>query len=183
MFCKWCGAELPFGAVQCKRCNREVPPLSDCGGFYDFVPAARPVAAQNVSEEKSTVRCSDEERGQEALRRNGAQKPPKRRRAAYLEGICCVLLICLLILCWEVGGCIRELRHLREDIGRFAVETEAPSAPTAEATGPTETTPAPTEQPTESTVIPTVSATPTEPSATLPETTMPTDVPGIFPGI
>lgn len=43
MICKWCGETLKTGDKTCKRCRREVPALSDCGGFYDLVPAAMPV--------------------------------------------------------------------------------------------------------------------------------------------
>lgn len=41
MFCKWCGGTLAPSDTKCKRCGREVPALSDCGGFYDLVPGAR----------------------------------------------------------------------------------------------------------------------------------------------
>lgn len=49
MICKWCGEVLKPGDSRCKRCRREIPALSDCGGFYDLVPQAEsalPVAAQ-----------------------------------------------------------------------------------------------------------------------------------------
>jgi len=38
MFCKWCGGNLNPSDHKCRRCGREVPALSDCGGFYDLVP-------------------------------------------------------------------------------------------------------------------------------------------------
>lgn len=41
MFCKWCGATLPNAAGKCPRCGKEAPPLSDCGGFYDLMPAVK----------------------------------------------------------------------------------------------------------------------------------------------
>lgn len=37
MFCKWCGGKLTPSDTSCKRCGKEVPALSDCGGFYDLV--------------------------------------------------------------------------------------------------------------------------------------------------
>lgn len=43
MICKWCGETLKTGDKTCRRCRREVPALSDCGGFYDLVPGAMPV--------------------------------------------------------------------------------------------------------------------------------------------
>lgn len=41
MFCKWCGADLPNSATKCTRCGKDVPAMSDCGGFYDLVPNAK----------------------------------------------------------------------------------------------------------------------------------------------
>jgi long-chain acyl-CoA synthetase len=38
MICKWCGETLKTGAKTCRRCKREIPAKSDCGGFYDLVP-------------------------------------------------------------------------------------------------------------------------------------------------
>lgn len=38
MICKWCGETLKTGAKTCKRCKRDIPAKSDCGGFYDLVP-------------------------------------------------------------------------------------------------------------------------------------------------
>ena len=38
MICKWCGATVSAGGKKCTRCGREIPALSDCGGFYDLVP-------------------------------------------------------------------------------------------------------------------------------------------------
>lgn len=40
MICKWCGAKVDPVKKRCGRCGREVPALSDCGGFYDLVPDA-----------------------------------------------------------------------------------------------------------------------------------------------
>ena len=37
MICKWCGAALPDHAQVCGRCKREIPALSDCGGFYNLI--------------------------------------------------------------------------------------------------------------------------------------------------
>lgn len=34
MFCKWCGEKIEPEERKCAACGREIPPLSDCGGFY-----------------------------------------------------------------------------------------------------------------------------------------------------
>lgn len=44
MICKWCGAAIDPAQKSCGNCGREIPPLSDCGGFYDVVPTRRPAA-------------------------------------------------------------------------------------------------------------------------------------------
>lgn len=41
MICKWCGAKVREKDRTCPRCGQELPPLSECGGFYDLVPGAR----------------------------------------------------------------------------------------------------------------------------------------------
>lgn len=43
MFCKWCGGSLTSYDTKCKRCGKEVPALSDCGGFYDLVPNVKKI--------------------------------------------------------------------------------------------------------------------------------------------
>ena len=48
MICKWCGETLKTGDKTCRRCRREVPALSDCGGFYDLVPGAMPVRPKSA---------------------------------------------------------------------------------------------------------------------------------------
>lgn len=37
MICKWCGNKMSPSDTKCKRCGKEVPALSDCGGFYDII--------------------------------------------------------------------------------------------------------------------------------------------------
>ena len=41
MICKWCGEQVEAGASLCAHCGRELPPLSECGGFYNIMPEAR----------------------------------------------------------------------------------------------------------------------------------------------
>jgi hypothetical protein len=37
MFCKWCGETVSSKDLKCKHCGRDIPPLSDCGGFCNLV--------------------------------------------------------------------------------------------------------------------------------------------------
>lgn len=49
MICKWCGAKIREKDRSCPRCGQELPPLSECGGFYDLVPGARQGAVPPVN--------------------------------------------------------------------------------------------------------------------------------------
>ena len=46
MICKWCGETVKPGIRTCRRCKRELPALSDCGGFYDLVTDAPSISAR-----------------------------------------------------------------------------------------------------------------------------------------
>lgn len=59
MFCKWCGGDLTSSDTRCKRCGKEVPALSDCGGFYDLVSDANKFATGSPRIEASTERPVD----------------------------------------------------------------------------------------------------------------------------
>lgn len=37
MFCKFCGETLDPSQRKCRRCGREVPASTDCGGYYDVI--------------------------------------------------------------------------------------------------------------------------------------------------
>lgn len=77
MFCKWCGEPVKTGQVKCSGCGRELPPLSECGGFYNLVPEAR--SKSPIAEPLRSVR-------QEAAV-NGKAAPPrqkKKRRISHL---------------------------------------------------------------------------------------------------
>lgn len=51
MICKWCGAGVNPADKKCARCGREIPALSDCGGFYDVAPRA----LRNAPQPRETV--------------------------------------------------------------------------------------------------------------------------------
>ena len=49
MFCKWCGADITDSATKCTRCGKDIPAMSDCGGFYDLVLNSKRVVAERVA--------------------------------------------------------------------------------------------------------------------------------------
>ncbi|MBR6762490.1 MAG: hypothetical protein IKM13_01920 [Clostridia bacterium] len=61
MFCKWCGGNLAPADTKCSRCGKEVPALSDCGGFYDLVPDAPKVRTADTTEEGTEMQSVVEE--------------------------------------------------------------------------------------------------------------------------
>ena len=80
MFCKWCGGNIASSDTKCKRCGKEVPVLSDCGGFYDLVPnAKRTGAASAVNTRIPAVVSAETGRGtvaepEQPKRKNGSRK-------------------------------------------------------------------------------------------------------------
>lgn len=74
MFCKWCGGTLTPSDVKCSRCGKAVPPLSDCGGFYDLMPTAesRKEAAPvpKMETKKATVPVQKEAQSPKSVKKN-----------------------------------------------------------------------------------------------------------------
>lgn len=144
MFCKWCGADLPNGAVKCKRCGKEVPALSDCGGFYDLVPYAKPGAVMPPSVS-----------GQEKQTAGQPQKPEpvivevqneSWKKICFGLGLVCVALVITVAILLGLNGKLNdEVDQLNDRIDDLEwVIEEVESTEATEATGGGEaTTPVP----------------------------------------
>lgn len=59
MICKWCGATIDVSNRKCSVCGREIPALSDCGGFYNIVPTERKTAVYRTESEQTQGKPSD----------------------------------------------------------------------------------------------------------------------------
>lgn len=112
MLCKWCGAKLPDHATKCKRCGKDIPAISDCGGFYDLVPSANKLAARGPVQDAPKLEVPV----RSAERKSGSGK------GSILSAIAitlCVVLIAVVLLDVKVrleegsGGRDRD----DEDIG------------------------------------------------------------------
>lgn len=119
MFCKWCGADLSDSAVKCSRCGHEVPPLSDCGGFYDLVPSARNGGAAPVQQPPR----KPETQRQEPVRKEPVKKEPQKQKSsagALSLVICCVGFLLVLILIFSMQGkinnCLTGLEQTHKEI-------------------------------------------------------------------
>lgn len=59
MICKWCGEQLDSKRKKCPNCGHEIPPMSECGGFYNVVnmkqrEGAPPDLVQGQAQTQST---------------------------------------------------------------------------------------------------------------------------------
>lgn len=104
MICKWCGETLKTGAKTCRRCKREIPAKSDCGGFYDLVPtpgtqppaAASPAPVMPAMPESAPY---------------GAAAPGKKKRdmnPKILFAGAAALILILLVMVISLSGKLEE---------------------------------------------------------------------------
>lgn len=138
MLCKWCGAKLPDFATKCKRCGKDIPAISDCGGFYDLVPDAKKLAAKREP-------LQDAPKLEFPAPAAGGARPGERKsgnkRSSILPIIAialCVVLIAVLLLDVKVrleegsGGRDRD----DEDIGSIIDLGEDPGSTDPSSTDP-----------------------------------------------
>lgn len=129
MFCKWCGADLPISATQCRRCGKDVPALSDCGGFYDLIPNAKRSLAEPpiVQQSSKNEPAQQEPMRQEPVKRGGAGKGKGnsgRKALGLLTFIVCfcfaLVFLFLSILHYEVGRYTDGIDQLRYDLSAMS---------------------------------------------------------------
>lgn len=169
MICRWCGGKIKPTDQTCARCGRELPPLSQCGGFYDLVPGARGKADETnpVSFPVDTpVELPRFQREQETDRRtassHGYRKTEKKKHLnnAWMAGW---LVALLLMVCFSVRSCSLsgELKKANDRANRLQNEVDEwsrkSSAETEEstATETEESTAAETDETTEASEEPT----------------------------
>ena len=167
MFCRWCGGSIASSDTKCRRCGKDVPALSNCGGFYDLVPSAKKAANAQPELAETTAKTMSKSRQPEPVRdaapaRNNENGRKSLTVFAVLKTVGFVLALLLLVLSFfKVLNCASEIKGLRNDIRVMAakidslsateksVEKEAgktePTATEPAAAAPEETEPAATE--------------------------------------
>lgn len=137
MFCKWCGGNLASSDTKCKRCGKEVPALSDCGGFYDLVPNAKEPVEVHPGPVVPPERPTNPPRKPEPPK----EVPPARSKKASKKslvglfaltvvGFALVILLLVIILgkvnqySNEVNGLRNDLRTINEKIDAIQVPAE-----------------------------------------------------------
>lgn len=101
MFCKWCGGTVAPSEATCKRCGRELPALSDCGGFYDLVPSAKeskptPIAERMLPPDTNRPLGNDYNRYRSATAEMAPIKKTENKQPISIWGL--VALCCFAIL-------------------------------------------------------------------------------------
>ncbi|MBE6932908.1 MAG: hypothetical protein E7464_05980 [Ruminococcaceae bacterium] len=105
MFCKWCGETVKEGEKRCPKCLRELPPLSECGGFYNLYkeqPKNEPLP--------QAVPASAPERAARPSARG--KKHAAGADANLWRVVCAVLAILCLFNLLRLGGLNRRIKQL-----------------------------------------------------------------------
>lgn len=127
MFCKWCGADLSPRAARCTQCGREVPPKSDCGGFFDLPISqmgnthnCEPVQAPPVQVPVDTMETITM-----LKKANARTRKNFSRLTAIMYGcfaVVIVFLVVLLIKVWSLSGQVDELKEQVESLKKQVKE-------------------------------------------------------------
>ena len=127
MFCKWCGANLTQSATVCDRCGRDLPAMSDCGGFYDLVPKAREVS--NCGNQGKISSLEDVLTGQERIyqklvnQERISQKPVKKRKIAVWQLI--LMCACFAVVIALLFGTNRKLCDMQAKLDAVNARMES----------------------------------------------------------
>lgn len=131
MICKWCGAGIRATDRVCSRCGREMPPLSDCGGFYDLVPLARetpppeeaPRSVEPTTEAQERQPVMPRPPVEDRPENPACPRPVRHRKKPTYFGIrlAAWLLILLLSFSATLRGCSlsRQLDEANDQISRL----------------------------------------------------------------
>ena len=107
MICKWCGAKVERTDKKCRRCGKEAPAMSECGGFY---PPPKPAV---VGDPRT------------AAPRYPAQPQQKKKSGGGLLIILCVLMAVVLLL--RVFSLMMVLTNSRK-LEQLSKKDSAPAA-------------------------------------------------------
>ena len=130
MFCKWCGGNLTPSDTKCKRCGKDIPALSDCGGFYDLIPNERkPVEAHTIANvfpaETELDRCDESEKNELTQKKNDKKALVDRFIAAG-TGFAAIFMIALLLLINNnANKQFEAIAELQNSLSEIAFDIEA----------------------------------------------------------
>lgn len=121
MICKWCGNSVNRSDSKCRRCGKSAAPLSQCGGFYDLVPAARPVAAPVPAPGTPT------------------EKENKQSMLILILAVVCGVLAVLLIWSWIANAGLKtDIEDLEDELDDRKSSSSQMGVPDSTGDGETE---------------------------------------------
>ena len=123
MFCKWCGGSLTSSDTKCKRCGKEIPALSDCGGFYDLVPNAKnksEVQPEPIMPQERLVNPLSKPEPPKEVVPTRSKKSVKKLllglRIIAAVGFAVVVLLLIVFILGKVNQYSSEVNGLRNDL-------------------------------------------------------------------
>lgn len=117
MICKWCGAKVSAVDKKCGRCGREIPALSDCGGFYDLVPNAKAAAPATVP-----VAAPSAPDPEEIARRAAAKKKAEQMaliRLGVFAVVALIIVVMLIVMIVKLSGLGKRIDALETDLAKL----------------------------------------------------------------
>lgn len=119
MICKWCGAKVERTDKKCRRCGKEAPAMSECGGFY---PPPKPAVVGDP---------------RPAAPRYPAQPQQKKKSGSGLLVLVCALVAAVLLL--SILSLMMTLTNSRK-LEALSQKNSAPASATQATEEPTEAT-------------------------------------------
>lgn len=148
MICKWCGAEISDSATKCARCRKDLPAMSDCGGFYNLVPNAQKSAIEPQPDKPIPPEPVPAKNAPQPV----SKKTKGRKKNPIGIVVTCTGFVLAVVLAFSlVGQTMRyqkEQRQLKMQIEKLSAELNQKQQETTEpaATEPEATEPSPAEQ-------------------------------------
>ena len=121
--------------TKCKRCGKEVPALSDCGGFYDLVPNAKKERDIQPLPPVPPVKPANPPKPNPVKSKNNSKKFLLGLTALSVAGFAIAILL-LAITLSKVNQCYNEIDRLRDDLQAMSEKIDT----TQTATEPEDTT-------------------------------------------
>lgn len=129
MFCKWCGEDLSGNLTVCAHCGKEQPPLSDCGGFFNLTPNAKPI--RQTTEQTFSQREQNLSYAPAPTRK---QKKKKSKAGIFALVISLLALLAVIVSSCSINKKIGKMKTKISALKRSAVERIEPETESTKST-------------------------------------------------
>ena len=124
MICKWCGANVAVTDAKCARCGRELPALSDCGGFYDLVPKAKRetlvIQAQKLQTAQHEERTNKPDQMPQGARARMKQDKTEKQLRILWTTVCCGFVAMIILMTVLTTGLGKKIQAQLDTCGHSA---------------------------------------------------------------